>query len=189
MISETSSSSAGPNPSVVSAGVPILMPEVYHAPFGSRGTELRFVTTPASRSAGLCLPAREPEARGDVHENEVVVRPTAYEARSPAQKPFCERPGVGDYRRRVRGERCAPRFCEGDRLRSHHVRKRPPEHHRATLVNVRGVLIRAEHEPTARTTKRLVRRRGHDIGMRHRVEITRQDISCHEAQRSEPCRP
>ena len=36
---------------MVSAGVPSRTPEVYQAPFGSRGMLLRFVTTPASSSA------------------------------------------------------------------------------------------------------------------------------------------
>src|SRR5580704_3598016 len=49
--SATSSSSPVLKPSVVSAGVPSRTPEVYQAPFGSLGTELRLVTTPASSSA------------------------------------------------------------------------------------------------------------------------------------------
>ena len=49
--SATRSNSAAPKPRVVSAGVPIRTPEVYHAPFGSDGTELRLVTTPESSSA------------------------------------------------------------------------------------------------------------------------------------------
>ena len=51
MMPAISSSSSGPNPSVVSAGVPSRIPEVYQAPLGSRGTLLRFVTTPASSRA------------------------------------------------------------------------------------------------------------------------------------------
>ena len=51
MSSATWSSSAAPMPRVVSAGVPIRMPDVYQAPFGSRGIELRLVTMPASSSA------------------------------------------------------------------------------------------------------------------------------------------
>ena len=44
---------------MVSAGVPNRMPEVYQAPFGSAGTELRLVTTPASSSAdSACRPVR-----------------------------------------------------------------------------------------------------------------------------------
>ena len=39
--SATRSKSAPPKPREVSAGVPMRMPEVYHAPFGSRGIELR----------------------------------------------------------------------------------------------------------------------------------------------------
>ncbi len=49
--SATLSNSSGPKPRVVSAGVPRRTPEVYQAPFGSDGTELRLVTTPASSSA------------------------------------------------------------------------------------------------------------------------------------------
>ena len=49
--SATLSNSSWPKPRVVSAGVPSRTPEVYHAPLGSLGTELRLVTTPASRSA------------------------------------------------------------------------------------------------------------------------------------------
>jgi hypothetical protein len=36
---------------VVSAGVPIRMPDVYQAPFGSCGIELRLVTMPEASSA------------------------------------------------------------------------------------------------------------------------------------------
>src|ERR1700689_4663171 len=50
-MSAISSSSSGPNPSVVSAGVPIRMPEVYQAPLASRGMLFLLVTTPAARSA------------------------------------------------------------------------------------------------------------------------------------------
>ena len=49
--SATWSNSSLPKPRVVSAGVPSRMPEVYQAPLGSAGTELRLVTTPASSSA------------------------------------------------------------------------------------------------------------------------------------------
>ena len=40
-----------PNPSVVRAGVPIRMPEVYQAPLASLGMLFLLVTTPASSSA------------------------------------------------------------------------------------------------------------------------------------------
>ena len=49
--------SAAPRPRVVSAGVPMRMPEVYQAPFGSCGIALRLVTMPASSSAAsACRP-------------------------------------------------------------------------------------------------------------------------------------
>ncbi len=51
MSSATVSNSSWPKPRVVSAGVPRRMPEVYQAPLGSAGIELRLVTTPASSSA------------------------------------------------------------------------------------------------------------------------------------------
>ena len=92
---------------------PSLMPEVYHAPFASARHRVAVRHDACVEKRGLCLAARKPEARGDVHENEVVVRPTAYEARTPAQKPFGERPGVGDYRRRVRGERYGAALLRG----------------------------------------------------------------------------
>jgi hypothetical protein len=38
-------------PSVVTAGVPIRRPLVYHGPFGSNGTALRFSVNPHARSA------------------------------------------------------------------------------------------------------------------------------------------
>ncbi len=47
----TSSISAVPSPRVVSAGVPMRMPEVYQAPLGSAGMALRLVTMPESRRA------------------------------------------------------------------------------------------------------------------------------------------
>src|SRR5450759_5990690 len=42
----TAVNSSAPKPRLVSAGVPRRTPLVYQAPFGSCGTELRFVTTP-----------------------------------------------------------------------------------------------------------------------------------------------
>lgn len=51
MSAAISSISAVPRPRVVSAGVPMRMPEVYQAPFGSAGIALRLVTMPESSSA------------------------------------------------------------------------------------------------------------------------------------------
>ena len=42
---------AVPSPRVVSAGVPSRTPEVYQAPLGSAGIELRLVTIPESSRA------------------------------------------------------------------------------------------------------------------------------------------
>ncbi len=57
--SATWSNSAAPKPREVSAGVPTRTPEVYQAPFGSAGTELRLVTMPDSSSAdSACRPVR-----------------------------------------------------------------------------------------------------------------------------------
>ena len=59
MMSATSSMSSQDIPMLVNAGVPNLIPDVYQAPFGSKGMEFRFTITPASSKAlSACLPVR-----------------------------------------------------------------------------------------------------------------------------------
>ena len=70
--SATRSNSSWPKPRVVSAGVPSRMPEVYQAPLGSAGTELRLVTTPASSSADSAWRPVSPND-DDVEQHDVVV--------------------------------------------------------------------------------------------------------------------
>ena len=57
---------------MVSAGVPIRMPEVYQAPFGSCGIALRLVTMPRVEQRLLGLAAGEAE-RVHVDQHQVVV--------------------------------------------------------------------------------------------------------------------
>src|ERR1700753_620760 len=94
MMSATSSSSAGPMPRVVRAGVPRRMPEVYQAPLGSRGTELRLVTTPASSRADSALWAGEAEAGGDVGQDQVVVGTAGDQGRAAAEQALGQSAGV-----------------------------------------------------------------------------------------------
>src|ERR1022692_3247960 len=116
MTSAISSISLVPNPSVVSAGVPSRMPEVYQAPFGSRGTLLRLVTTPASSSAvSAWRPVSPKLAATSISTMWLLVPPVT--RRAPrAQQAIGQRPGVGDHRGRVGGERRLPGFGERDRL-------------------------------------------------------------------------
>ncbi|GIS34030.1 MAG: hypothetical protein Ct9H90mP5_04790 [Acidimicrobiaceae bacterium] len=61
MMSATSSMSSQDIPMLVNAGVPNLIPDVYQAPFGSKGMEFRFTITPASSKGAFSLSSGEAE--------------------------------------------------------------------------------------------------------------------------------
>ena len=163
--SATRSNSAAPKPREVSAGVPIRTPEVYQAPFGSRGTALRLVTMPASSSADSAWRPVSPND-GHVDQHEVVVGAAGDQPGAALQQPVGQRDGVVGDRLRVGAERRLPRLGQRDRLGRHHVPERAAEHHRAAAVDRVGELRLAQHHAAARAAQRLVRRGGRDVGVR-----------------------
>ena len=64
-----------------------------------------------------------------------------------------------------------------DGLGGHHVRQRAAEHHRAALVDRRGVLLGGQHQTAPRAAQRLVRRRRHDVRVRHRILVTGEHLA------------
>ena len=70
-------------------------PVVYQAPLGSRGIELRLVTTPASSSADSAWRPVRPNA-DDVEQDEVVVGAAGDQRGAALQQAVGERPGVVD---------------------------------------------------------------------------------------------
>ena len=55
--------------------------------------------------------------------------------------------------------------------------KRTAEHQRAPAVDELGQLLRAEHEPAARTAQCLVGRGGDDVRVRDGVVVAGQDLA------------
>ena len=102
-------------------------------------------------------------------------------SRTPLRsKPVGEGPGVVHDPGRIVGEGGAAGFGQGHGLGRHHVGQRTAEDHRAPFVHVGGVLLRAQHQATPRAAQRLVRRRGHDVGVGNRVEIPGEHLSGHQ---------
>ena len=133
-----------PKPREVSAGVPIRTPEVYQAPFGSRGIALRLVTMPESSSADSACRPVSPNVR-HVEQHQVVLGAAGDQLRAPPLQAVGERDGVVGDRLRVGPERGLPRLGERYRLRRHHVAERAAEHHRAAAVDGVGELWLAQH--------------------------------------------
>ena len=136
-ISAISSSSSGPNPSVVSAGVPIRIPEVYQAPLASLGMLFLLVTTPAFSRADSAWRPVSPKPGGHVRQHQVVAGAAGHQPDAAAQQPIGQRLGVVDDRGRIAGERGLAGLGERDRLGRHHVRQRAAEDHRPALVDER----------------------------------------------------
>ena len=74
----------------MSAGVPRRMPEVYQAPFGSRGHRVAVGDDAGVEQRRLGLPAGEPERR-HVEQHDVVVGAAGHELRAARQEPLGQR--------------------------------------------------------------------------------------------------
>ena len=74
-----------------------------------------------------------------------------------------------------------PGLGQRHRLRGHHVGQRTAQHHRAPAVDVGGELLLRQHQSTARAAQRLVRGRGGDVGVRHRVLVAGEHLAGHQA--------
>ena len=83
---------------MVSAGVPSRMPEVYQAPFGSRGTLLRLVTTPASSSAASAFRPVSPNLAATSISTMWLLVPPATRRDAAAQQALGQRLGVAAIR-------------------------------------------------------------------------------------------
>ncbi len=131
----------------------------------------------------LRLPTGDAE-RGHVHEREVVVRAATDQARTCSCDGLRQHAGIDDRPCLVLAEALCLGELEGHRLRGDDVHQRsalhPGEdrlvHCRREGVLAQGREVRAidaprevrarEHEAAARATERLVRRGGHEVGMR-----------------------
>ncbi len=157
-------------------GVPMRTPEVYQAPFGSRGTELRLVTMPESSSAdSACRPVIA--VRRDVDQHQVVLGAAGDDLRAALHQALGQRDRVVGDVLGVRLEGRTAGLGERDRLGRHHVSERAAEHHRAAAVDRGRELRLAEHHAAARAAQRLVRRGGGDVRVRHRVEVAGEHLA------------
>ena len=123
-----------------------------------------------------CLPG-DP-AREHVDEHQVVVGAAADQPESGIGQCRCQPACVGHDLLLVLDEARFHRFLQADRL------GRDDVHQRAALdpgeqgpVQILGVLGAAQDHPATRTSQRLVRGRGHEIGVRNRAGM---NLGCHE---------
>ena len=159
-------------PRVVSAGVPMRMPDGSSGLRGSNGIMFLLTVMPAaSRACSACLPVTPLAV--DVHEHQVVVGPAGDER---GTRPRCSS-SASTFALAITCaayvlERRLQRLAEGDRLRRDDVHERPALHAGEDgRVDLVGPLLLAEDEAAARPAQRLVRGAGHEVGVRHRVGV------------------
>ncbi len=105
-----------------------------------------------------------------VDEHQVVIGATRHEAEALGHERLRQRTRVLHDLTRVVAEFRLRGFVERDRFGRDHMHQRAalqPREHR--LVDGRRMLSLREDAAAARAAQRLVRREGHDIGIRHRV--------------------
>ena len=110
--------------------------------------------------------------REDVHQHQVIVGAAADQAEPGRRKVRREPLRVGDDLLLVGDEVGLERFFQADSLRRDHVHQRSaldPRERRA--IDVLRILRAAQHETAARSAQRLVRRRGDEVGVRHRARM------------------
>ncbi len=93
------------------------------------------------------------------------------------RKPVGQRLGVVGDALGVLLERRLTRLGQRDGLGGHHVGQRAAEHHRAALVDGAGVLLGGQHQAAARAAQRLVRRRGGDVRVGHRILVAGEHLA------------
>jgi hypothetical protein len=173
-------------PRVVTAGVPMRMPLVTNGDCVSKGTVFLLTVIPARSSAfSATLPVSPLAAQ--VHQHEVVVGAARDDVEAALRERRGQRLRVGDHLPAVGGELGAQRLAEGHRLGGDHVLSGPPCRPGNIALSIfLRVLVVAEDHAAARAAQRLVRGRGHHVGVRHRRRVHARR---RRARRSAPCPP
>ena len=112
----------------------------------------------------------------------MVVGAAGHQVGATGQEALGERLGVVGDLLGVGAEALLSRLGERHGLGGHHVRERAAEHHRAAAVDGGGVLLGRQHHAAARAAQGLVRRRGDDVGVRHRILVAREHLAGHQAR-------
>ena len=158
-------------PRLVTAGVPIRMPLATIGGFWSNGMAFLLTVIPALPSAASAtLPVR-PFEKTSTSIRWLSV-PPRHEPEAGIGQAGGEPPGVGDDLLLVVRRTRLERFLEADRLGGDDVHQRPAlDAGEQRSIEVLGVLRAAQHHAAARAAQRLVRRRGHEVGVRHRARM------------------
>ena len=163
---------------------------MYHGPLVSSGTTLRFGDDAGGSSSAdsACRPLRPKSA--DVDEHEMVVGPAGDDRARRGHQPVGEGRGVVDDRGRIvaANDGCDA-SASATALAAITWGSGPPRTSGTPAVDELGELVRAQHEPAARTAQGLVRRRRDDVRVRHGVVVAGEHLAGDETRRSAPCRP
>ena len=171
MIDATSRKSSSSKPRIVAAGVPSRTPD---ATIGGRSSNGHRVAVRGQLALLEPLLRREarPLGRAQVELHEVRVGAAGEHVVAAVDQARRERVGVRAHLTLVVAERVAHRDLEAGGLRGDRVHQRAALHAREVgAVDLRRVLLAAEHEAGARPGERLVRRRGDEVAVRHRVRM------------------
>ena len=171
MIAATSRKSSSSKPRIVAAGVPSLTPDATIGGRSSNGTVFRFaVSLHSSSRSWAASPVHSVFAQVELHEMRVGA--AGQHVVATLHQPVGERVGVRPDPALVLAERLRHRDREADGLRRDGVHQRTALHAgEVRAVELRRVLLAAEHEPGARPGERLVARRRDEVAVRHRARM------------------